>query len=115
MWILRSRTENVNVTCIPVKEEFTIGRIGNDKEEKRRKKVIYYIPLGCNFNIVEDKSVSRLHALIHFNQSKPILTDPQSKFGTLVNGEMVERGKTGGKIICSGDTIKFGGAGSEFM
>lgn len=31
MWILRKLAENVNVTCIPLKEPFTVGRIGKKK------------------------------------------------------------------------------------
>lgn len=110
MWILRSPSESVNVTCIPVNEKaFTIGRIGNG--------LIYcHFPLKmcleCDLNVCDDKSVSRRHAELKFNASGfPVLSDLSSKFGTFVNGRKLDAATA----LRSGDSIKFGGAGSDFM
>jgi hypothetical protein len=67
----------------------------------------------CSFNITDDKSVSRRHASITFPPSLilPLLSDCNSKFGTFVNEDRV----VSPVQLKHGDTVKFGGASSEFV
>lgn len=111
MWVLRRPTDITQVTCINLNEPFTIGRIGNNKKSKTW--LLIYLFLECSFNITDDKSVSRRHASITFPPSLilPLLTDCNSKFGTFVNGDRV----TTPVQLKHGDTVKFGGATSEFV
>lgn len=62
-------------------------------------------------NISDDKSVSRRHAQITFSSSGPLLNDLSSKFGTFLNGQKLQSIS----LMKSGDSIKFGGATSDFM
>lgn len=66
----------------------------------------------CSLTITDDKSVSRKHATLSCQlQNNPILTDCNSKFGTFVNGNAVKADF----ILKNGDTVKFGGAETEFV
>lgn len=111
MWVLRRPTDITQVTCINLNKPFTIGRIGNIKN--RKTWLLIYLFLECSFNISDDKSVSRRHASITFPPSLilPLLTDCNSKFSTFVNGDRI----TTPVQLKHGDTVKFGGATSEFV
>ncbi len=114
MWILRRPAESNFVYCIPVGRDFTIGRIGKFKDGRDVDCVcLLLVFLECSLTITDDKSVSRKHASISLpsaNQT-PLISDCGSKFGTFVDGNAVKTERA----LRNGDTVKFGGAESEFV
>lgn len=53
--------------------------------------------------MLADPSVSRQHAVIEIEDGRPFVRDLQSKNGTFVNGERVER-----NLLSEGDGVRFG-------
>ncbi|XP_019851017.1 PREDICTED: nibrin-like isoform X2 [Amphimedon queenslandica] len=80
---------------------------------------VYYLPSGGSYTIgrkstdiiiLEDQSISRLHALITVKDNNVVLKDEKSKFGTEVNGCKL----SSEQVLSNGDIIKFGQGTTSF-
>ena len=58
--------------------------------------------------ILGDRSVSRFHALLIFEQGNVVVVDQNSTNGILVNGVLVDRGMELRKVLATGDRLTIG-------
>jgi pSer/pThr/pTyr-binding forkhead associated (FHA) protein len=85
------------------------GRVvGSFRLSRRRPSTIGRDP--ANDIVLTDRSVSGHHAVIQRYEHEWVLTDLESRNGTLVNGEVLT-GETG---IAAGDVVQFGAIRAQF-
>jgi len=58
--------------------------------------------------VLSDRSVSRYHALLVFEQGNVVVVDQNSTNGVLVNGALLERGMGLRRVLASGDRLTIG-------
>ncbi len=88
---------------------FLVGR--NAGKEISIKREAFFIGRGPNNNLVlEDRSVSRKHAVLNYMNGHFILSDLKSTKGVIVNGQ-----KASEIILQNRDRIKMGGEVIEFL
>lgn len=88
---------------------FLVGR--NAGKEISIKREAFFIGRGPNNNLVlEDRSVSRKHAVLNYMDGHFILSDLKSTKGVIVNGQ-----KASEIILQNRDRIKMGGEVIEFL
>lgn len=88
---------------------FLVGRKAGKEVPIRRE--AFFIGRGPNNNLIlEDRSVSRKHAVLNYMDGRFILSDLKSTKGILVNGQ-----KAGEITLQNRDRIKMGGEVLEFL
>lgn len=87
---------------------------GSVRHQDHVGQLLFLHSAESSLNLVDDRSVSRRHAQLHFSReaSRWEIVDLNSRFGTFVNGAKLSA--DAGTALKPGDLIKFGGLSSEF-
>lgn len=107
-WHSRGPLEVTQVLRPPSEKEAVLA-IGSDRLVRLQPDGISIGRRHDNDIVLDDPRVSRLHARIHFGPGKYVLVDMDSKAGTFVNGQAVERHE-----LRNGEVISIAGIQLEY-